>query len=86
MPIQHVGTSTLDPEVVRIGATIKAFREALGMTQERLSRDSMLSRAYVANIEAGRKAPSRKAIARLATALSVPQIALIRPDQVGGEE
>ena len=72
----------LDPELLRLGATIRALREARGMTQERLSRDSMLSRAFVANVEAGRKKPSMKAIARIAEALVVPQISLIRPDQL----
>lgn len=45
--------SELTSELIRVGATIKAFREARGMTQEQLSQASYLSRAYVANIEAG---------------------------------
>ena len=83
MSIRTIGTPDLDPELVRVGATIKALREARGMTQEDLSRAAMLSRAYVANLEAGRKKASMKAIARLAAALVVPQISLIRPDQIG---
>lgn len=67
----------MDAEAARIGATIKHFREARGMTQEALASKSMLSRAYVANIEAGRKAPSMRAVARLAEALTVPQVAII---------
>lgn len=65
------------PEDVRIGATIKALREARGMSQEQLSQAAMLSRPYLANIESGRKRPSIKAVARLAAELRVPQIALI---------
>lgn len=66
-----------DPEDIRIGATIRQMREMRGMTQEQLSRSCILSRAYVANIEAGRKRPSTKAVARLAVALQVPQIAIM---------
>ncbi len=82
MPPSSTKLPELDPELVRVGATIKALREARGMTQERLSHAAMLSRAYVANVEAGRKKASMKAIARLAEALVVPQISLIRPDQI----
>lgn len=74
---------TGDPELIRVGATIKAIREARGLTQEGLARESMLSRAYIANLEAGRKKASIKAVARIAEALVVPQISLIRPDQLG---
>lgn len=69
--------SELLPEDVRIGATVKALREARGMSQEQLAQAAMLSRPYLANIEAGRKRPSIKAVARLAAELHVPQIALI---------
>lgn len=69
--------SELTSELIR---TIKAFREARGMNQEQLSHASYLSRAYVANIEAGRKKASMKAVARIAAALHVPQIAIIAPE------
>lgn len=67
-------------ELIRVGATVKQMREMRGMTQEHLSRAALLSRAYVANIEAGRKKPSTKAIARIAAALQVPQISIIAPE------
>lgn len=76
-PLPKVHT---DPELARVGATIKAFREMRGMTQEQLSQASYLSRAYVANIEAGRKKASSKAVARIASALHVPQISIIATD------
>ena len=60
-----------------MGATIRQMREMRGMTQEQLSSASMLSRSYVANVEAGRKRPSMKAVARIAAALHVPQISII---------
>lgn len=68
-------------EDLRIGSTIREMRQMRGMTQDDLSRDAMMSRAYVANIEAGRKRPSMKAVARIASALRVPQISLIARDE-----
>lgn len=69
-----------DAELQRVGATIRQMREMRGMTQEQLSNASMLSRAYVANVEAGRKKASQKAVARIADALRVPQISIIVPE------
>ena len=71
-----------DPEVVRVGATIREMRVMRGMTQDQLAVASMISRAYLANIEAGRKKAGGKAVARIAAALAVPQMSLIRPDQI----
>lgn len=51
------------------------------MSQEQLSNAALLSRAYVANIEVGRKRPSNKAVARLAAALQVPQFSIMIPSQ-----
>lgn len=53
-----------------------------GMTQDELSRAATVSRAYVANIEAGRKRPSMKVVARIAAALAVPQISIIAREAV----
>lgn len=75
-------TAHLDPEAVRVGATIREMRTMRGMTQDQLANSSMLSRAYIANVEAGRKKASSKAVCRIAGALAVPQISLIRPDQI----
>lgn len=72
----------LDPEDIRVGATIAALREARGFTQEQLASRSFVSRAYLANIEAGRKKPSGRVVARVAQALGVKQIALVRPDLI----
>ena len=72
--------SEFDPELIRVGATVKQMREMRGMTQDQLANAALLSRSYLANIEAGRKKPSMKAIARLADALHVPQISIIGPE------
>lgn len=71
----------LRSEDVRVGATIREMRQMRGMTQDDLSSAAMLSRAYVANIESGRKRPSMKAVARIAAALHVPQISIIARTQ-----
>ena len=67
-------------ELNRMGATIRQMREMRGMSQEHLAHAALLSRAYIAHIEAGRKKPSHKAIARIAAALHVPQISIIAPE------
>ena len=69
------------PEDVRLGATISQMRQMRGMTQDQLSNAAIVSRAYIANIEAGRKRPSQKVIARIAAALHVPQISIIAPSE-----
>ena len=77
----------LDPEDIRVGATIAAMRTLRGMTQDVLAshRDVLISRAYLANIEKGRKRASPRVVARIAKALGVPQVAIIRPDLVATE-
>ncbi len=73
--------SELSSEDVRIGATVREMRQMRGMTQDHLANAALISRAYLANIEAGRKRPSMKAVARIAAALHVPQISLIAIDE-----
>lgn len=80
MTSQHVQDTPGSSELVRVGATIREMRQMMGMSQEDLARGSLLSRAYIANIEAGRKRASRKAVARIAGALHVPQISIIAPE------
>lgn len=70
----------IDPDSIRAGATIKALREARGLTQEQLAHRAQLSRPYLANVEVGRKRLSIRSAARVAEALAVPQIALIAPE------
>lgn len=73
----HMETTRTDPEAVRVGATIREMRIMRGLTQDQLANRALISRAYLANIEAGRKRAGGKAIARLAEALAVPQISLV---------
>ena len=61
--------SSSNEEDIRVGATIKALREARGLTQEQLAQRAQLSRPYLANVEVGRKRLSVRAAARVADAL-----------------
>ena len=72
----------LDPEDIRVGATIAEMRKMRGLTQDTLSghREVLISRAYLANLEVGRKHATPRVVARIAKALGVPQVSIIRPD------
>lgn len=80
--MQNTEPQGMNPEAVRQGATIREMRTMRGLTQDQLANAALISRAYLANIEAGRKAAGGKAVARIAAALAVPQISIIRPDQI----
>lgn len=77
MQVTSPNQTRIDQELVRIGSTIREMRVMRGMTQEQFAARALLSRAYIANIEAGRKRPSGRAIARIAEALAVPQISIM---------
>jgi transcriptional regulator with XRE-family HTH domain len=70
-------------EQERIGATVRALREARGLTLDDLAAAVGLSRPYLSNIEAGRKRIKAERIPTFAAALGVPPAALIRPDLYG---
>lgn len=71
----------LNPEWVRQGATVKAFREMRGMRVDELASALGITRPYLSNIEAGRKRLTPILVAKAADALGVRQIALVRPDE-----
>lgn len=72
---------TLDPEMVRIGATIKALREARGLKADELANAIPISRPYLMNIEAGRKRLSPVYAVRIAQILDVRPISILRSDE-----
>lgn len=74
-------SKALDPEWVRVGATIRALRELRGMTPDELANAVDMSRPYLANVEAGRKRLLPIKAARIASVLQVRQIAILRADQ-----
>lgn len=77
----------LDPERVRVGATLRAFREKTGLTADQAANALRppKSRSYVANIEAGRKPLRPVHLAQFAALYGVPQYAIVRPDLVTTE-
>jgi transcriptional regulator with XRE-family HTH domain len=60
-----------------MGARIRRFRKAKGMSQAALARGARLTRVYVTRLEAGRQDPSLSTINALAKALGVPVTALL---------
>ena len=64
----------------RVGATVRQFREMRGLKADELATKVGISRAYLANIEAGRKRLTPVLLARVAAELQVPQIAIMRAD------
>ena len=62
-----------------VGRILKALREARGLTQTDLARKAKVTQAYIALLEAGRKKnPSLATLRRIAKALGVPMMALVR--------
>lgn len=62
----------------RVGATIRQYREMRGYKPDQFASVVGISRPYLANIEAGRKPLTQVLLARVASALEVEQIAIIR--------
>ena len=72
-------TSELEKrERERIGATIRALRLKMGWRADDFAVEVGISRPYLSNIEAGRKAATPILVANIARALNVPQIAIVR--------
>jgi putative transcriptional regulator len=63
-----------------IGLAIRMRRRAARLTQEELAERAGLSRNYICQIEAGRKAPSLSALSTIARALHVRLGELIGED------
>ncbi|MBT9395240.1 helix-turn-helix domain-containing protein [Hymenobacter sp. NST-14] len=59
-----------DP-VKSFGLVIKRIRKAQGLSQESLATDANLDRAFISQVENGRKQPSLLTIFRLADALKL---------------
>lgn len=78
MPANTIPTAEQD-ERVRIGATIREFREARGYKADEMANECQISRCYLANIEAGRKPLTKILLSRFATTLNVRQVAIVRP-------
>lgn len=73
-------TRATESERLRVGATVRQMREMRGMKPDELANAVHISRAYLSNIEAGRKRLTPVLLAKIATALAVPQIAIAIPE------
>jgi transcriptional regulator with XRE-family HTH domain len=62
----------------RLGWNIKRIREKKDMTQGDICRACDLDRAYVSNLEAGKKNPTLSTIERIAKALDVSMDELMK--------
>lgn len=68
-------------EMLRVGSTVREFRELRGLKADELASAVGISRPYLANIEAGRKRLTPELAARIALHLHVRQISILRPDE-----
>lgn len=62
----------------RVGANIRRVRERKGLTQEGLAFEANLHRAYVGQIERGEKVIGLENLEKIATALKIPLISLLK--------
>lgn len=74
-----LGSEDLE-ERLRIGATLKALRQARGATPDQVANHAGMSRPLYANVEAGRRRLNYKYLPKIAEYLGVPQIAIMWPE------
>ena len=65
------------------GQVLKAARQEVGLSQEKLAHSSDLDPTYVSQLERGLKWPSLRAIAALAANLGMPAWELVRRAERG---
>ncbi|BDG03897.1 helix-turn-helix domain-containing protein [Anaeromyxobacter oryzae] len=68
-----------------VGANLRRLRMRRGLSLERLSRASGVSRAMLSQIELGQSAPSINVVWKISSALDLPFSALITGRAAGGE-
>ena len=61
------------------GANVRRVRQARGLTLEALADEVRLAYSYVGEIERGRRNPTLDVVERLAAALKVDPLELLRP-------
>jgi transcriptional regulator with XRE-family HTH domain len=77
MATKHV--PPLDPEQVRIGATLRTLWEEKGYKTGEFASELDISYAYLSNIAAGRKRLTPQLLAKASAVLGVRKIAIVRP-------
>lgn len=63
----------------RIGPRIRALREAVGITQEKLAYECGHSKGYLSDVESGKRVPSLEFLADLMERLEQPLAASLGP-------
>jgi len=77
-PATHLDPPLEPPAAASVGATIRARREALGLTLEALSDAARCAKSYLSEVERGRRpAPGEALLARLEHALALTPGALV---------
>lgn len=69
-----------------IGAKIREFRAALGLTQAELAERGELDTVYISQVERGQKVLSLPALYRIAEALNVKPGKLLDPEDTPDED
>ncbi len=64
----------------QIGARIRSLREEKGLTQERLAWECDLAKAYMSQVESGKRLPSVPVLAALAKRLGVDLVDIVALD------
>lgn len=62
----------------RLGLRLKQLRTARGLSQDALAKHARITREYVNKLEAGRYDPTISVVQRLAKALKVPVVELLK--------
>jgi transcriptional regulator with XRE-family HTH domain len=66
------------PTLAQLGIAIRALREARGLTHEDLAHESGFHRVSISRIERGKQDPSWTGLTKIASALDVELIDLVR--------
>lgn len=64
--------------IIEFGASVRAWRKRLGLSQEVLAERAELHRTYISDVERGARNLSLESISRLAKALNIPVAELFR--------
>lgn len=73
-----MGDSSFKLVPKRFGEAVRACREAIGISQEKLAARCGLHRTYVAGVERGIRNPSLRSIAKIAGGLQMTLSALFK--------
>ncbi|TPO05166.1 helix-turn-helix transcriptional regulator [Mesorhizobium sp. B1-1-5] len=67
-----------------VGRNFARLRAAAGLTQEQVAERADISQQYISGLERGQRNPSLETLYKIAQALSVSHVELVRPDEETG--